>query len=414
MQRKPIINAHCHLLNFEFIPKEMVKLMAVLPKDVLNSSTGNIISHLLSFIPGKQLGKLEYFVETYKKSINKVANDYIAKVNEAQVDIFVPLMMDLFEAAKAKNIDERNLIDYEKQIELISLISANNPFQVFPFVMFDPRRSNSYELCEKAVLKHGFTGIKMYPALGYNPNPDLNINTEIRDRLNKIYDFCKNCKIPITTHASIGGAYDVNFKDSDAWLYTEISNWTAPVLKYNLKINFAHFGGNYLESLSKLDSNGFEDKKEQSEKWREAILKLIEETNPNKQAQIYTDLAYHDIALANYDFIWHKKPKVAKKYFADLKELLNDDRYKDFIMFGTDASMISHTWTEKEYIKAYKDNLAAEQQDIIFTQNPINFLFEQGKIPENYINFLKTKYGENLPLKPWVEQKDNGYFIYNR
>jgi len=403
MKRKPIINIHCHLFNFDFIPDKMIKLLAKIPEKIADDKWFSVTAGVLvAILPGVKYDRIQKYLKTYRSNLDNVTKEYIKEMGNAGIDICVPLMMD-FEKT-VLNIEPEN-IDYETQIEIISKQVAKYPWRIFPFVMFDPRRNNSFELCKKALENKGFIGIKMYPALGYYPSPHVmekKGNQIAADNLRNLYEYCKKKKIPITTHASTGGAYstksDIN-REKNVWPLTEVSNWIDPIRDYNLKINFAHFGGNYL--------NIKDAKRLQSVTWRREILNLIARSRNEKGfGKIFSDLSYHDMAL---------KKNTKRNYFDDLNEVLGSKEQGQGILFGTDASMISHTWSEKDFIKPFKNqnNLKSSFQEIIFSNNPIDFLFENAKIPNSYCKFIKSNATPDKlsSLPEWVEMKNNKYFI---
>lgn len=123
------------------------------------------------------------------------------------------------------------------------------------------------------------------------------------------------------------------------------------------------------------------------EYWYKQILGLITDTHRGEiNGQIFTDLAAHQCLSHDKDF--------KNQYFQELKKPMDikdpDGKYifRDRILFGTDASITSVSGTEIDYEKPYVDpqNLPVELQEMIFTNNPISFLFnEEGKIPESWI-----------------------------
>lgn len=438
-KRKPIINTHCHFLNLKFIPGEMVELLSHITEYIANDDWFEVGAGLLfQMAPGNEFKRINRFLRTYKLPIDRVVKEYIKKMDEAGIDLCVPLMID-FEMAIPESVDREGIIPYYKknkecQINLISRQVASYPWRIFPFIMFDPRRKKSVDICIDALENKGFIGIKMYPALGYHPCPNINRNpgaywsryikkgSKIAERLERLYEYCSNGRVPITTHFDVDGAYtsqrlenspwyvnnliklmELNkIREKEVWPLSELFNWLYPIEEYKLKINFAHLGGNYL--------NGSKKTRNKAERWRRQILNYISLSfqSPEQYGQIYSDLSYHYMALLK---------KTRQPYFEDLRKILNSDNLESRILFGTDAALLSHTWKEKEYMEIYQDkkNLSKEQQEKIFSDNPIHFLFNDGKIPESYIKFLEkhNPYAfKSLPA--WVIKNGDEYYIVNK
>lgn len=398
----PKINAHCHFFNFQFFPYKMVRKLTGVSEIIAQNLAlarkpfNNLGIKIPLSLEGHQ--RAGEFLDELIKDLPVQVNDYMNTLNNLDFQICVPLMMDLEPASNQILRCNYDFYSYEEQINFISEITAQHPFQIYPFVMFDPRRNDSYELCVEALEDKGFIGIKMYPALGYSPYWETNKNrtgvltrtieeneakrAAIRQEL--MYKYCNNNNIPITTHQSPYGAYNVGLTEPESRELTEIASWEEVLKQHNnLKINFAHFGGNYLlcEGLPE-DSENYENRKkaeETSKKWQTRILELIK-LYPN----VYTDLSYHDMALQN---------RTITRYFTDLLVLLNNDNYNKRILFGTDTPMISSNWSDKDYIDAFNSNINDNNQKrLIMSENTARFLFgDQYKIPERYIKFLEKK-----------------------
>ena len=123
--------------------------------------------------------------KTMKAVYNHYINDFsLGKVLNKDV-IVTALMMDL-EIGWSVNIKKGV---YEQVDELKEL---SNNFPVLPFLFCDPRRNMLIELFNYAFCgDKPFFGVKIYPALGYDPS-DF--------RLWSIYEICEKKKIPILTH----------------------------------------------------------------------------------------------------------------------------------------------------------------------------------------------------------------------
>lgn len=468
-KRPPRINVHCHLLCLEFIPNKFSSEVA-LPEMIIGSFFVKKLAGAVKRRAGEFLGAFsekvlckETIADCYVNSINPnhkcdgcfgdVIKNYVCECGEyvntrtakaitqknTHFDIYVPLMMDLEWGANSQNKKFKGMITYEDQVKFISEQVKRFPFRLFPFIMFDPRRDDSFELCKKALEELGFAGIKMYPPMGYFPNSVnyecLNAKSECHDeikrdklrkmalgddendndyrlkemdeRLEELYNYCEKNSVPITTHAGSSGAYDIDMTQGQANTFSNIDNWQAVLEKHpKLKLNFAHFGGNYIHTTDPAV-------REQAETWRKKVTKLLK-----AYKNVYADISYHNMGLESNSFgdkEYHQNQADIEKYFFELEEVLESGDLTSKILFGTDTPMISHTWSEKDYVEQFKRYVKKPYLNKVLSDNPARFLFgKTDAIPEKYIKFIKKYNPEALEegnLPDWIEKKDDEYFI---
>ena len=212
------------------------------------------------------------------------------------------------------------------------------------------------DLENEADCKNIFTGIKVYPPLGYDPWPDDCENCESNERekghcnCNKakvklIYKYCCEKNIPIITHCSKGG-----FKATDDFLkLTNPANRWADVLNHfpGLKLDFAHFGS-------------------EDEVWEKSILNQISRVGSN----VFTDIS------CNGD-----KDSYYQRIDSMITKGMIDKRAEERILFGTDF-MINMLWNESynSYLNGFRNTKYISNQKLKFCQeNSERFLFG-GKI----------------------------------
>jgi predicted TIM-barrel fold metal-dependent hydrolase len=109
---------------------------------------------------------------------------------------------------------------------------------------------------------------------------------------------------------------------------------------------------------------------------------------------VYADISYHEPALLE---------ESAGTYFKILEKLMNTNRVKDRIIFGTDWPMTRHTWTEEDYVGAFKGFPPKMLQKIAF-ENPLNFLFPDGKLPPRIESFFRSKRIKTPTLPQWMRK----------
>ncbi len=402
----PIINTHCHILNFAFVPNKMFKILSRIDENIVTKgSIQDIAEAIVKVIPGVKFDHIAEVLRIYSdNNIKKAAEWYVKQMKEAGIIIATPLMMDLESCFEANAIKpDENYIPYycyskdesqPSQINQISKIAAKYPWQIFPFIMFDPRRKSAVEICKFALENQGFLGIKLYPPLGYFPVPTVRQSDKINNALEEMYDYCGKERIPITVHCSTAGAYaQVNPDWEDIWEKTAPFQWLETIRKYELKVNFAHFGGKYIK-------HPLDQKTKKSLEWHLNIQTIMGSAYRmniiGDKESVFADISYHSLA--------HNR-KLQDEYFQDLKELLSNKYSQTQVIFGSDASMISHTWSEIEVLQPFLSYLNENEQERLFYQNPAKFLFENGEIPSRYINFIKKKIAKSLEensLPDWI------------
>jgi predicted TIM-barrel fold metal-dependent hydrolase len=374
------INVHCHLLNFKFIPDAFFRTRTFFLREwLLRQKTTRWFARILFFfVPGKKHDRYHESLAMMDKDIDAVTERFVAEMAKAEIVLATPLMMDL-ELASFRVKPEA---PYRYQVVLISEIAARHPGEIMPFIMFDPRRKGASELIKKALEEMGFLGVKVYPPLGHHPDPLSFLNeAEVNHELAEIYEYCEKESIPVTTHCSAGGAYsgDLMRCRELAQEFAHPSSWRIVLEKYpKLHLNLAHFGGN--EDFMRIDD---------PESWSAKILELMK-----KYDNVYADISYHEPALLE---------ESAGTYFKILEKLMNTNRVKDRIIFGTDWPMTRHTWTEEDYVGAFKGFPPKMLQKIAF-ENPLNFLFPDGKLPPRIESFFRSKRIKTPTLPQWMRK----------
>jgi predicted TIM-barrel fold metal-dependent hydrolase len=195
-----------------------------------------------------------------------------------------------------------------------------------------------------------FSGIKVYPPLGFDPWPE---NSWERKKVEYLYDFCSNKSIPITTHCSLGGFRTVNLKSAEE--FTSPFRWQKVLSKFpRLRLNLGHFG-----------NRGVWDE------WARAIVNLVMDYE-----HVYTDFscrAFHD----NY---YKSLSKFVHSFDAEYQEKL-----KQRILFGSDF-MINLLWIDSYYrylsVFAGTPQFCSQEKHDFCHSNPERFLFPSniGKI----------------------------------
>jgi len=184
-----------------------------------------------------------------------------------------------------------------------------------------------------------FAGIKLYPQLGFDPYPN---NSKEFEKVKRLYLYCIEKRIPITTHCSDGG-YKVGDNDH---LTSPLGKWKKVLEQKefeNLTLNFAHFGS---------------QKGKQTE-WRDAIIELTK-----KYPNVYTDISCNDTTA---------------EYYSNLGKLFNDNnpQLHEKVLFGSDFSinlLVTESPSYNYYLETFADAGLSHQADLC-ERNPERFLF---------------------------------------
>lgn len=359
-----MIDIHTHIENFKAIPDKWLSVISITGAEKIASGKffrymiklllrlrGKIASWLscIKWLQTLGFARLGEMIDIFKIPLFQVGDVLYQEMQDAGIKLTTPLLMDLEFATTTHDKPE---LDYGLQVDIMNRVAKKYYGEIMPFVSFDPRRPNANEFIQFCLFDKGMLGVKMYPKLGFHPSFKSMYNSlEINETLVKFYEMAESQEIPITVHCSPGGAYSESLigKEDERDTLVHPSAYGDVLAKFpNLRLNFAHSGGDLY-------------------KWIWYCIEYAKQY-PN----IVMDLAYHSDA--------HSKKK-KEKYFEVLNELLKSD-IGDRIMFGSDWSMIRHTWTIEEFLKPFKDNIDITVQDKVFYQNAIKFLFPNLVIPK--------------------------------
>jgi len=296
---------------------------------------------------------------------------------------------------------------------------------LLPFLFLDPRRiaatrnevkHKNYENYAKHLLhSQQFDGIKLYPALGYYP---------FDKDLIEMYLFAQENEIPIITHC-IEGTVFYRGKKKQEWnqhpilkynkkdgIYEPIplpqregfeytTNFTHP-LNYHcllnkdllntylgnlaseaidlskLKICLAHFGGEdewkkYLnDGWNNYNKNITHDSVADYHKKKNTLNHGNPRTiwwNASWLSVIYDLMVEYDNVYADISFILHDE-----SLFPLLKFILEDEKVKHKVLFGSDYYVVSQKDTEKDLHMNLRGYLGESLFELIANTNPRKFL----------------------------------------
>jgi predicted TIM-barrel fold metal-dependent hydrolase len=361
MEAVKIINCHTHIFNRKavpenFLPKIIMPLAWLLESKGVATFFFDLFSHLkkheLALLVKKYhafltIGDLESQLDIFK---------YLQSFYPTGTR-FCVLPMDM-EFMQAGNVPQ----SYIEQLDELARIKQDPTYSelIHPFVFVHPERKNIFDIVRKYIEEKGFSGIKLYPPLGYYP---------FDERLNKIYEYAEKYQIPITTHCARGGVFYKGAITSDMLVhpktgerlkeqqnkfftdaYTDPENYNYVLAQFpNLKINLAHFGG--FDEWEKYLGNTMDG---EQKTWYEKVSALL-----LKYPNVYSDISY---TMFNPDL------------FSLLKLTLQNDQLKNKILFGTDFYMVEKETTERQFVTNIQAFISEEDFRFIAEQNPNNFL----------------------------------------
>ncbi len=306
--------------------------------------------------------KMKKMATVYNHYIQNFSPAILFDLPKEQV-ITTALMMDLEMGWNTKI--KKTIHD---QILELKELSLKHP--VLPFLFCDPRRANFkddkkniYALFNLAFCEaHPFFGIKIYPALGYDPSDY---------RLWPIYALCEKYSIPVLSHC--GGntvstdqlSLDIFEGDQKktisgenrkeiAYQLNDPERWRLVLQKYpNLKLNLAHFGG-----YKTWDSSGTVDIEIDPQQRKETIFDLM-----NTYRNVYADFSFNIV-----------DEKISKNL---IEKLASSEEISNRALYGTDYWVVNK-----------EGNLLEEQQKFIQLMDAKSPLLKQKLIKDNPNRYL--------------------------
>lgn len=357
-----IINCHTHIFNRAIIPDRFLPpILRPIANLLQGDNTAHGISRFLTLIGKKDTALL---VKKYHQFL-KIGD------LKSQLDIFellrqfypkntkfCVLTMDM-EFMQAGNVKQ----SFKSQLDEIAAIKKDPNYKdlILPFIFIHPERVGLLSLVRKYIEEENFTGLKMYPPLGYYP---------FDDRLDQVFAYAEKNNLPITSHCARGGVfykgaitsemrkhpitgkvypYHKNKYFTD--IYTDPDNYEYLFLKYpNLKVNLAHFGG--FDEWKKYLQDTVDTSNELN--WYEKVKAIIK-----KYPNAYTDISY---------------TLFEKELIPLLNITLMDEEINKKILFGTDYYMVEQETSEKQFSINLRSQTGESNYRLIAEQNPKSFL----------------------------------------
>lgn len=328
-----IINCHCHIFSLDCVPSEFRRRFWLDVRHPVHRAVRWLLRQLL---PDES--KVEDWIEMVDLSIREIADRLVLEMDEADIDICTPLMMDMTYCpafgGRVKPFTEQ----MEETVAAVEAINGRYGRQrMRPFIAADPNRADVVQLVTGALDEGMFKGVKIYPVMGFTPDDR---------RLYPLYDYCAGRRVPITAHCQNGGIPGLE----GYYRLAHPEYWRRVLRDFpELVLNLAHN-----------DQTG--------SSWQRQIWELIQHY-PN----VYTDVAY-DTEM------W----LMPRRYFKTIQKMLRTPTLRNRLLFGTDWYMGRFLWTEKSYLAWYSNYSAripwcrvwfsADEMNRLTDANPRSFL----------------------------------------
>ncbi|MBM3162973.1 MAG: hypothetical protein FJZ79_06600 [Chlorobi bacterium] len=361
------IDAHCHLFNFEDVPFYATLRRKVKPIDTLGMLAASLgivnVDRFKTFIM--------FFEQPVQANLGELLVDIRKAVPEREL-LLTPLVMDFFTVnPQTKPVDLQVSHLREGITRCRDLCSGD---RVLPFLGYDLRRlkdgtvadfirywenSGGVTSAERRrgpeMLQNGDAiGIKLYPPIGFNPDPSKERDPEVRMRYLEFYRWCIAHQVPLTVHCQYS-SYSMHNGDRIRY-YTHPVNWQKLLRRPgfgSLRLNLAHAGG--WEDLVAWQGTGKNLAAENatgrpgyaSGTWVPVVISLLK-TYPN---------AYADLSAFNF---------ASRSACSALRKLLEYDergRYgngfplRKKLLWGSDVPMVIAAGSYKERGKPSYRNL---------------------------------------------------------
>jgi uncharacterized protein len=352
-----LYNCHIHTFKEQDIPRRYLPLglVRILASTPGFQAIGFLLNLLNPLTSNDQFKRYRKFVEIGRYNSQKEIFEECQKFYPVN-SRFVIVSMDMafMNAGRVPRA-------YPEQLKELADLKKQFPDIVIPFVHLDPRRPEMMNLLKTCVEDWGYSGIKLYPSVGYFPYDA---------RLTPVYEYAEKHNLPVIAHCSPynpthnkGWSWQIKALLASSKIPLDIntcsrkrlcSNFAHP-LNYKfvmddfkkLRICLAHWGSEYYW-------NKFLDHPEDKGNWFLVIKDMMEQYK-----NLYTDISY---TLNNQDL------------FPLLKVMLSDGKLRDQVLFGSDYYMVEYEATERRFGIDLRGYLGEMDFKTVAWDNPLKFL----------------------------------------
>lgn len=350
-----MIDCHAHLRTKQIYPENLFygrfdipqalvdRVLAVVDDKVLD--VADVATNIYGFITGRnQPERAVELVQAFNLLLEKQADLFCKHMKKAGVNRACILGLDIPNWSDLAAFDkEAHLVI---QLEAFKAIKKAHP-ELSIFLPYDPRRPDAAKFVVALLQTDVFSGVKMYPALGFDVSDYLG---ERNKGLSSVYEQAEALGKPIVSHCSKGGIRGPEDHSGSNEYFSQPERWFSALCDFpKLKVCLAHGGG----------ESSFRSLASQSKGWATSVEKGLTEF-PN----LYVDCAFHSGSVAR-----------SVDYFADLRKIMAGP-FACQVLFGSDWPLHWITYEYETLINVWKSNCL---QDLIDTLdfNAECFLGEQ-------------------------------------
>lgn len=351
-----IYNVHIHTFKEEDVPRNFLPLGLV---RVMSTTTGfKTVSRILNFLnpfsTDDQFKKYLKFAETGKLNSQEEIFKQCA-IQYPEKTKFIVHAIDMSEM-NAGRVPRK----YQDQLSELLQLSKKYPDIVIPFVHIEPNNPEYLSIFSRA-MSNGFKGVKLYPPASCFLPTDK--------RLDPIYRYCNENKIPILVHC--GPQSPTHYHDSIKNLRKKLDaaglKWTKDMDKVELCGQFTH-PKNYVKILEKYPNINLCFGHWGSEiSWKKYIENPADTDNwfyVIKDMLIKYPNLYTDISFTLND----------QEYFSVLKVFLQNEKIRPKVLFGSDYYMVETKTNEKKFGFDLRAYLGEDLFKTIAYTNPKKYL----------------------------------------
>jgi predicted TIM-barrel fold metal-dependent hydrolase len=354
-----IYNCHAHVFKSKNVPEGYLPLglVRILTQYELTRPLAHLLNSINPFSDNDIFDRYACFIkqgdQVSQENILKGLMKYFPWESRF---VILSVDMDFMEAGKAP-------LNFEEQLKELADLKRRYPDHIYPFVCADPRRPNLLDLVKRTIEKERFTGLKIYPPMGFYP---------FDEKLYPVYEYAEKKGVPILTHCNKGKVY-YRGKIPESWLthpktgqplkktknqlftqnFTDPDNWVYVLKDFKrLKLCFGHFGGEGEWRLyqDEIDPAKFE------QSWYNKIKRIL--MNP-EFPNTYADISY---TLADLDLV------------PLLNVTLQIPQIRGKVLFGTDFYFSNIKGSEYKFCIELRSKLGEENFRQIAEINPQRFL----------------------------------------